>query len=67
MPGDRYEVQYTALRGFSYQLQSAPGFGMPFTDDGPPFNQPFEAGPIRRIFNTADGTAFHRVVELSPH
>ena len=61
----QYEVRYTALRGFHYDLRSASDATQPFVNDPPGTSQPFNALSVART-NTFTGPAkFHRAVSRS--
>ena len=61
----QYEVRYTALRGFHYDLRSASDVSQTFTNDLPGTSQPFDTLSVRRT-NTFTGPAkFHRAVSRS--
>ena len=58
----QYEVRYTALRGFHYDLRSAADVTQTFTNDPPGTSDPFNARSVART-NTLTGSAkFHRAV-----
>ena len=61
----QYEVRYTALRGFHYDLRSASDATQTFVNDPPGTSQPFNALSVART-NTFTGSAkFHRAVSRS--
>ncbi len=61
----QYEVRYTALRGFHYDLRSTSDATQPFVNDPPGTSQPFNALSVART-NTFTGPAkFHRAVSRS--
>jgi hypothetical protein len=63
----QYEVRYTALRGFSYELRSCPDLSQPFINDPPRISQPFDAVSVARTNNFSDEQRYYRVVpSLSP-
>ena len=58
----QFELRYTALRGFQYDLRSSSDVGQTFTNDPPGSNQPFDQVPVVRT-NTFNGSAkFYRAV-----
>jgi len=58
----QYEVRFTALRGFQYDLRSAATVTGPFTNDLPGTSQPFDELSVART-NTISGPAkFFRAV-----
>jgi hypothetical protein len=63
----QYEVRYTALRGFTYELRSCPDLSQPFINDPPRISQPFDAVSVARTNNFSDEQRYYRVVpSLSP-
>jgi hypothetical protein len=63
----QYEVRYTALRGFYYDLLSSSDATGTFTDDPPGTSQPFNALIVSRTNTFADPMKFHHVrTRLAP-
>ncbi|HXJ72871.1 MAG TPA: vanadium-dependent haloperoxidase, partial [Candidatus Dormibacteraeota bacterium] len=58
----QYEVRYTALRGFSYELRSCPDLNQAFINDPPRISQPFDALSVARTNNFSDQQRYYRVV-----
>ena len=58
----QYEVRYTALRGFYYDLRSASSVSQTFTNDLPGTSQPFDALTVVRTNNFSGAAKFHRAV-----
>jgi hypothetical protein len=61
----QYEVRYTALRGFHYDLRSTLDVGLTFTNDPPGTSQPFEALSIARTNSYTGPGKFFRAVSRS--
>jgi len=62
-----YEVRYTALRGFYYDLQSTLDLTQTFTNDPPGTSQPFDALSVARTNTFTDPKKFFRAVSrLAP-
>jgi hypothetical protein len=59
---NQYELRYTALRGFHYDLQSTENLSQPFTNDPPGTSQPFEMLSVARTNSFSGPGKFHRVV-----
>src|SRR5204862_8315164 len=58
----QYEVRYTALRGFSYELRSCPDLAQPFINDPPTTSQPFDALSVARTNDFSELQRYYRVV-----
>jgi len=61
----KYEVDYTALRGFYYDLQSTPDITQPFASDPPGTSDPFNASVVARTNNFTGPRKFFRAVSRS--
>jgi len=63
----QYEVRYTALRGFYYDLRSTLDVSHACTSDPPGTSQPFDAFSVARTNSFTDPMKFFRVVSrLAP-
>src|SRR5262249_50726846 len=63
----QYELRYTALRGFYYDLQSPADVTQAFTNDPPGTSQPFDMLSVARTNDCVDPGKFHRLVtRLTP-
>jgi hypothetical protein len=56
-----YEVRYTALRGFYYDLQSTPDLNQSCANDPPGTSQPFDQLSVARTNTFTDPAQYHRV------
>jgi hypothetical protein len=55
------EVRYNTLRGFYYDLQSAPHLGQPFANDPPGTSQPYDALSVARTNAFTGASRYYRV------
>ncbi len=63
----QYELRYTALRGFYYDLRSSSDVTQTFANDPPGTSQPFNALSVARTNSFSGPQRFHRVVtRLTP-
>jgi len=65
LDANQYEVRYNALRGFYYDLQSAPDLSQPFANDPPGTSQPFDQLIVARTNTFSGPQKFHRAVSRS--
>ena len=61
----QYEVRYTALRGFHYDLRSSLSATQTFTNEPPGTSQPFDARSVARTNSFTDAMKFYRAVSRS--
>ncbi len=61
----QYEVRYTALRGFHYDLRSSLNSTQAFTNEPPGTSQPFDSLSVARTNSFSDAMKFYRAVSRS--
>ena len=65
LDASHYEVRYTALRGFHYDLRSSLSASQTFTNDPPDISQPFDALSVARTNSFSGQAKFFRAVSRS--